>query len=171
MGPSRGEFVRTRANSEYRCVLLPYREAGVLVGTGTTRCRTFREVSYELLRGTPKAAYFLPAIAVFRPGNSRRYLPLFERMRQRRDCVSDGWRFTVLSQTDKGKSVAHVIRQTDRRTAPSAGEQSQTGLTATSRLLSADVVAEFEGRGVRYPYYSVVTGSPEVGYDSGRSAS
>jgi len=43
--------VRRNGTSGYRLVLLPYREAGALVDTGTTRCRTFREVSYDMLRG------------------------------------------------------------------------------------------------------------------------
>ena len=105
-----GEFVRSLTTSEYRCVLLPYREAGVLVDTGTARCRTFRELSYELLRGTLKVADFLPAIAVFRPGDTRRYLPLFERMRERRDYVGDGCRFTLLFCADSGTVVVYYIR-------------------------------------------------------------
>jgi hypothetical protein len=105
-----GEFVRSHMTSEYRCVLLPYREAGVLVDTGTTCCRTFRELSYELLRGTHKAADFLPAISVFRPGDSRRYLPLLERMRERRDYVSDDCRFTLLLSADSGTVAVYDVR-------------------------------------------------------------
>jgi hypothetical protein len=105
-----GEFVRSHTTSGYRCVLLPYREAGVLVDTGTTRCRTFRELSYELLRGTLKAADFLPAIAVFRAGDSRRYLPLFEPMRERGDYVSDGCRFTLLFSAAGGTAAVYDVR-------------------------------------------------------------
>ncbi len=115
-----GEFLRSHPTSEYRCVLLPYREAGVFVDTGTTRCRTFRELSYELLRGTLKAADFLPAIAVFRPGDTRRYLPLFEPMRERTDYVSDGCRFTLLFRADSGTAVVYRIRPASGRSCDTA---------------------------------------------------
>jgi hypothetical protein len=105
-----GQFLRLHETQEYRYVLLPYREAGVFVDTGTTPCRTFRELSYELIRDRFKARDFLPAIAVFRPGDSRRYLPLFELMRERRDYVSDGCRFTLLFSADSGRAVVYSIR-------------------------------------------------------------
>jgi 4-amino-4-deoxy-L-arabinose transferase-like glycosyltransferase len=105
-----GRFVREHGTSGYCSVLLPYREAGAFVDTGSTPCRTFRELSYELLRGTGKAGDFLPAIAVFRPGDTRRYLPLLERMRERRDYVSDCCRFTLLFSADSGTAVVYRIR-------------------------------------------------------------
>jgi hypothetical protein len=112
-----GQFVRQRGTPEYRYVLLPYREAGVFVDTGTTPCRTFRELSYELIRGRLKARGFLPAIAVFRPGDSRRYLPLFEPMRERRDYISDGCRFTLLFSADSGRAVVYSIRSVSQENA------------------------------------------------------
>jgi hypothetical protein len=102
--------VRQNGTSEYRLVLLPYREAGAFVDTGTTPCRTFREVSYELLRGRTKPAGILPAIAVFMPDDPRKYSSLFEPMRERRDYVSDGCRFTLLFRADSSKAVVYDIR-------------------------------------------------------------
>jgi hypothetical protein len=105
-----GQFVRKDGTSEYGSILLPYREAGTFVDTGTTRTRTFREVSYDLLRGRTRPADFLPAVAVFMPGDSRRYSPLFEPMRERHDYVSDGCRITLLFSADSGKAVVYDIR-------------------------------------------------------------
>jgi hypothetical protein len=105
-----GQFVRQKGASGYRSILLPYREAVTFIDTGTTPCRTVREVSYELLRGRAKPADFLPSIAVFMPGDPRRYSSLFEPMRERRDYVSDGCRFTLLFSADSGKSVVYDIR-------------------------------------------------------------
>jgi hypothetical protein len=105
-----GQFVRKDGTSEYRFVLLPYREAGTFVDTGTTRARTFREVSYDLLRGRTQPADFLPAVAVFMPGDSRRYSPLFEPMRERRDYVNEGCRFTLLFSAGSGRAVVYDIR-------------------------------------------------------------
>jgi len=105
-----GQFVRHNRASGYRLVLLPYRETGTFVDTGTTRCGTFREVSYELVRGRTRLADHLPAIAVFMPGDPRGYPPLFEHMRERRDYVSDGCRFTILFSADNGRSVIYDVR-------------------------------------------------------------
>jgi hypothetical protein len=105
-----GQFVRRHGTSGYRFVLLPYREAVTFVDTGATPCQTFREVSYEVLRGQSRTADFLPAVAVFMPGDSRRYLPLFEPMREGCDYVSDGSRFTLLFRCDNGKSLVYDIR-------------------------------------------------------------
>jgi hypothetical protein len=105
-----GQFVRQNGTSEYSFVLLPYCEAGALVDTGATPCRTYREVSYELLRGRSKPADFLPAIAVFMPGDPRKYSSLFEPMRERRDYMSDGCSFTLIFSADSGKSVVYDIR-------------------------------------------------------------
>jgi hypothetical protein len=105
-----GEFVRQIGTAEYRSILLPYREAGTFVDTGTTLCRTFREVSYELLRGRIRPADFLPAIAVFMPGDSRPYSPLFEPMRERHDYVSAGCRFTLLFSADSSRVVVYDVR-------------------------------------------------------------
>jgi hypothetical protein len=104
-----GQFVRRNGTSGYRCVLLPYREAGTFVDTGTTPCLTFREVRYEILRGRAKPADFLPAIAVFMPGDPRKYSPLFEPMRERRDYVSDGCRFTLLFSADNGRAAVYDV--------------------------------------------------------------
>ena len=57
-----------------------------------------------------KAADFLPAIAVLRPGDTRRYLPLFERMLERGDYISDGCRFALLFSADSGTAVVYRIR-------------------------------------------------------------
>jgi hypothetical protein len=105
-----GQYVRGNGTSGYRFVLLPYREAGAFVGTGAMPCRTFREVSYDVLRGQSRPADFLPAVAVFMPGDSRRYLPFFEPMREGRDYVSHGCRFTLLFKGDNGKSLVYDIR-------------------------------------------------------------
>jgi len=116
-----GQFVRQKGTAGHRFVLLPYREAGTFVDTGATPCRTFREVSYELLRGRAGPADFLPAIAVFMPGDSRRYSPLFEPMRERRDYVSEGCRFTLLFCADSGRAAVYDIRSVrdeDRNTGP-----------------------------------------------------
>lgn len=105
-----GRFVQEAGVSGYRLILLPYREAGTFVDTAATPCRTFREVSYEMLRGRSKLADFLPAIAVFMPGDSRRYSPLFEPMRERRDYVSEGCRFTLMFSADSGRAAVYDIR-------------------------------------------------------------
>ena len=97
----------------YRSILLPYREAAPFVDTGDALHRTFREANYDILRKQSTLADFLPAIAVFMPGDSRKYLPVFEPMRERRDYVSDGCRFTLLFCADNGKSVAYDIRPVD----------------------------------------------------------
>ena len=105
-----GQFVRQKGISGYRYVLLPFREAGTFVDTASSPCRTFREVSYDILRGRSRPADFLPAIAVFISADSRRYLPMFEPMRERRDYVSDGCRFTLLFSPDNGTSAVYDIR-------------------------------------------------------------
>jgi hypothetical protein len=105
-----GQFVRQRGTSGYRCVLLPYREAVTFVDSGAARLRTFREVNYDILRSHSTLTDFLPAIAVFMPSDSRKYLPVFEPMRERRDYVSDGCRFTLLFSADSGRAVVYVIR-------------------------------------------------------------
>ena len=105
-----GQFVRRIGTSGYRLVLLPYREAGAFVDTATTPCRTFREVSYEMLRGRSKPEDLLPAIAVFIPGDPRKYSSLFEPMRERRSYVTDACRFTLLFCADSGRAVVYDIR-------------------------------------------------------------
>ncbi len=105
-----GQFVRQKGTAGHRFVLLPYREAGTFVDTGATPCRTFREVSYELLRGRAGPADFLPTIAVFMPGDPRRYSPLLEPMREGRSYVVDGCRFTMMFSADSGRSVVYDIR-------------------------------------------------------------
>lgn len=105
-----GQFVRQTGASGYRYVLLPFREAGTFVDTGITPCRTFREVSYYTLRGRSRPADFFPALAVFVLEDSRKYLPMFEPMRERRDYVSDGCRFTLLFSPDNGTSAVYDVR-------------------------------------------------------------
>ena len=105
-----GQSVRQMGTTGYRTILLTYREAGALVDTGTTPCRTFREVSYGLLRGRSRPADFLPAVAVFRPDDPRRYSPLFEPMRTHKSYTVDGYRFTLMFSADSGKSVVYDIR-------------------------------------------------------------
>jgi hypothetical protein len=112
-----GEFVRRMGTAEYRTILLPYREAGVLVDTGQTACRTFREISYELLRRPRHSSFFLrhssdllPALAVFMPDDPRRYSPLFSPMRDRRDYTANGCQFTLLFSAESGKAVVYDIR-------------------------------------------------------------
>ena len=105
-----GQFVRQSGISGYRYVLLPFREAGAFVDTGSTPCRTFREVSYYTLRGRSRPADFLPALAVFVLDDSRRYLPLFSAMRERKDYVSDGYRFTPVFSADNGTLVVYDVR-------------------------------------------------------------
>jgi hypothetical protein len=107
-----GRFVQSEGTSAYRIVLLPYREAGALVDTGATPCRTFREVSYELLRGRSRPADFLPALAVFLPDDPRSYTPLLEPMRERKSYTAGGCRFTLVFAADSGRSVVYDIRQT-----------------------------------------------------------
>jgi hypothetical protein len=121
-----GEFVRRMGTAEYRTILLPYREAGVLFDTGQTACRTFREISYELLRRPRHSSFFLrhssdllPAIAVFVPDDPRRYSPLFNPMRERRNYTANGCQFTLLFSADSGKAVVYDIR-------PSADDDADT---------------------------------------------
>jgi hypothetical protein len=105
-----GQFVRQKGTSGYRSVMLPYREIGAFVDTGAVPSRTFREVSYQLLRGLTVTADYLPAIAVFMPGDPRTYSSLFEPMRQRHDYDADGCRFTLLFSADSGKLVVYDLR-------------------------------------------------------------
>jgi hypothetical protein len=65
-----------------------------------------------------KAAHFLPVVTVFRSGGSCRYLPLFERMWERRNYVSDGCRFALLFNAGSGTAVVYRNR--------SAGDSSDT---------------------------------------------
>jgi len=105
-----GQFARQSGISGYRYILLPFREAATFVDTGSTPCRTFREVSYHTLRGKSRPADFLPALAVFVLDDSRKYLPLFGPMRERRDYVSDGCRFTPIFSADNGTLVVYDVR-------------------------------------------------------------
>jgi hypothetical protein len=105
-----GQFVRQHGTSGYRCILLPYREAVTFVDTGAARLRTFREVNYDILRKQSTLADFLPAIAVFMPSDSRKYLPVFEPMRDRRSYITGGCRFTPLFCADSGRAVVYDIR-------------------------------------------------------------
>jgi len=112
-----GQFVRRAGTAAYRTILLPYREAGAFVDTGQTPCRTFREVSYELLRRPRHSSFvlrhssdLLPALAVFMPDDPRRYSPLFSPMRERRDYTAEGCRFTLLFSADSGKALVYDIR-------------------------------------------------------------
>jgi len=94
----------------YRSILLPYREAAPFVDTGDALHRTFREANYDILRKQSTLADFLPAVAVFMPVDSRKYLPVFEPMRERRDYVGDGCRFTLIFGADNSKSAVYEIR-------------------------------------------------------------
>jgi|GEM_PF-488504 len=105
-----GAFVRQMGMAGYRTVLLPYREAGTFVDTGTTSCRTFRDVSYSMLWNRVKLAELLPAIAVFMPRDPRRYSPLLNPMREHRDFTADGCRFKLLFSADSGSSAVYDIR-------------------------------------------------------------
>jgi hypothetical protein len=105
-----GQFVRQSGISGYRYVLLPFREAGTFVDTAGTPCRTFREVSYEVLRGRRRLADFLPALAVFVTADSRKYLPVFEPLRGRRNYESGGCRFTLVFSADNGTLVVYDVR-------------------------------------------------------------
>jgi len=104
-----GRFISQIGMSGYRYVLLPYREAGTLIDTGTARCWTFREASYGLLRRQRESSDFLPAIAVFMPDDPRRYSPLFEPMREQESYDAGGCRFTFLFSADSGKAVVFDI--------------------------------------------------------------
>ena len=103
-------FVMQKGTSGYRFVLLPYREVGTFVDAGTTPCRTFRDVSYDILRGRSKPSDLLPALAVFMPADPCKYLPLFEPMRGRRDYAVDGCRFTPLFSAGNGSFVVYDVR-------------------------------------------------------------
>jgi 4-amino-4-deoxy-L-arabinose transferase-like glycosyltransferase len=105
-----GQYIRQRGVSGYRCILLPFREAGALVDTMNTPCQTFREAGYHLLRGTSRPADFLPAVAVFILRDPRTYAPLFEPLREGGDYVRDGVRFTVLFRAEGGTSVVYDVR-------------------------------------------------------------
>ena len=103
-------FVMQQGTSDYRLVLLPYREVGTYVDAGTTPCRTFRDVSYDMLRGRSKPSDFLPALAVFMPADPCKYLPLFEPMRRRREYAVDGYHFTSLFSASNGSFVVYDVR-------------------------------------------------------------
>ena len=105
-----GEYVRRNGTAAHQYVLLPYREAGVVVDTGTARCRTFREVSYDVLRKRRRLEDFLPAAAVFMTDDPRRYSSLFEPMRESRDYVAGGCQFTLLFRADNGNVAVYDIR-------------------------------------------------------------
>ena len=85
--------------------------------TGTTPCRTFRDVSYELARWRTRLGDYLPAIAVFMTNDSSEYSQSFGPMPEHRDYSSDGHRFTLLFTGDNGRSLVYDIRQIadDRR--------------------------------------------------------
>jgi len=103
-------FVMQKGTSGYRFILLPYREVGTFVDAGTTPCRTFRDVSYDILRGRSKPSDFLPTLAVFMPADPCKYLPLFEPMRGRRDYAGDGFHFTPLFSAGNGSFVVYDVR-------------------------------------------------------------
>ena len=105
-----GQFVRQRSTGDYRYVLLPYLEAGAFIDTGSTRTLTFREVSYDLLRHRSRLDSFLPALAVFLPGDPRNYSPRFTPMRERVSYSNEGCRFSLLFAADSGKAVVYDIR-------------------------------------------------------------
>ena len=77
---------------------------------GTTPCRTFRAASYDVLSGRSKPSDFLPALAVFMPDDSRKYLPLFEPMRKRRAYTMDGCVFTPHFAASNGSFVVYDVR-------------------------------------------------------------
>jgi hypothetical protein len=104
------QFVLQNGTSGYRYVLLPFREVGTFVDEGTTPCRTYRSVRYDMLVGRSKPSDFLPALAVFMPADSCKYLPLFEPMRGRRGYAMDGYRFTSLFYAGNGSFVVYDVR-------------------------------------------------------------
>ena len=103
-------FVMQKGTSGYHFVLLPYREVGTLVDAGTTPCRTFRAVSYDILSGRSKPSDFLPALAVFMPADPWKYPPLFEPMRERRTYTMDGCVFTPHFAASNGSFVVYDVR-------------------------------------------------------------
>jgi hypothetical protein len=110
-----GQFLRRHGTSGYHNVLLPYREAAALIDTGTAHLRTFREVNYDILRQRSTLKDLLPAIAVFTPKDPRKYLPVFERMRDGHDLNMDGCHFSLIFRSDNGEGLVYeVARAGDR---------------------------------------------------------
>jgi len=109
-----GRFVLQNGTGGRRSVLVPYREFETFVNAGTTPCRTFRAVSYDVLSRRSKPSDFLPALAVFMPDDSRKYLPLFEPMRKRRAFTMDGVTFTPILSASNGALVVYDVRYTQR---------------------------------------------------------
>jgi hypothetical protein len=74
-------LIRSLDRREYRSLLLPFREADVLVPSSRLPVATYRELSNELFLGRSDFDRHLPALAVFLADDQRRYLGLFEFMR------------------------------------------------------------------------------------------
>jgi len=104
------QFLLQNGASGYRFILLPFRELGTFVEAGTTPCRTFREVGYDMLRGRARSADLLPALAVYMSDDSRKYAPLFEPMRGRRSYAMDGCQFTPIFIAGNRTFVVYDVR-------------------------------------------------------------
>jgi hypothetical protein len=105
-----GRLVRQNGTAGYRFVLVPFRELGALLETGTTPCRSYREVGYDILSGKARPGDLLPALAVFMPADSRKSSPLFERMRERGKYIAGGCTFTPLFTAGNGELVVYDVR-------------------------------------------------------------
>jgi hypothetical protein len=105
-----GSFVGKLDHSRYGGILLPCREAGVLVDTTGMRCQTYRNLDYAVFRDRSALASHAPALAVFLTGDDREYSALFEPMRQCRDYVAGGCRFVLLFRAVNGLCAVYQIQ-------------------------------------------------------------
>jgi hypothetical protein len=117
-----GSFAGTLDLSGYRNILLPVREAGVLVDTNGLRCHTYRNLDYMLTRDRSTLASFAPALAVFLNGDGRTYSQLFEPMRECRDYVAGGCRFVLRFRSENGRCAVYDVQPvpTGQEALPSA---------------------------------------------------
>jgi hypothetical protein len=107
-----GQFIREYGTSDYRCILLPFREISELIGTGTRQYMTFREAGYRLFVGSTSPKDFTPALAVFLSNFRRSYPPLFEPMRDGKDYTAGGCRFVLRFRSENGTCAVYEIQPT-----------------------------------------------------------
>jgi hypothetical protein len=105
-----GSFIGKLDLSGYRNILLPVREAGVLVDTSGLRCYTYRNLDYVLTRDRSTLSSFAPALAVFLTGDDREYSTRFEPMRHCRDYVAGGCRFVLRFRSENGRCAVYEIQ-------------------------------------------------------------
>jgi len=120
-------YNRAMTDSQYRCLLVPFREVGAFFPPGDRPVfpprkmgtvssvpgpvlRTYTEVSNEIYLNGRTLNDYLPALAVFFPLEKRSYLSVFRNLAEPQNFIADGLRFTRVFSSANGICNVFDIR-------------------------------------------------------------